>query len=67
VHEAESSEASWQLFSAAFGPIVTALKRLPPEEGEQLHQAYLGFLERDRVANGIRQERLYTVILGRRK
>lgn len=66
-HEAASPQESWELFSTAFGPIVTALKRLPPEEGERLHQAYLSLLEEDRVGEGIRQDRLYTVILGRRR
>jgi ubiquinone/menaquinone biosynthesis C-methylase UbiE len=67
VHEAESSEASWELFSTAFGPIVTALERLPADEAENLHQAYIGLLDEDRVEDGVRQERTYTVILGRRR
>ncbi len=66
VYEAESPEASWALFSKAFGPIVSALKRLPAEEGEQLHQTYLALVEGDRGDHGVRQERLYAVILGRR-
>lgn len=66
VYEASSPDESWELFSKAFGPIVSALKRLPPEEGERLHQAYLALVEGDRTDHGIRQERLYTVILGRR-
>ena len=67
VHEVASGEDSWALFSKAFGPIVTALKRLPPDEAESLHRAYIALLEEDRVGEGIRQERLYTVIVGRRK
>ena len=67
VHEAASPEESWELFSKAFGPIVTALKRLPADEGEQLHQAYVELLGKDSVDGAVRQERLYTVILGRRK
>lgn len=67
VHEAASPEESWELFSKAFGPIVTALKRLPADEGEHLHQAYVELLGKDSVDGVVRQERLYAVILGRRK
>lgn len=38
-----------------------------PTRPRSLHRAYIALLEEDRGGQGIRQERLYTVILGRRK
>jgi 2-polyprenyl-6-hydroxyphenyl methylase/3-demethylubiquinone-9 3-methyltransferase len=67
VHEPASGEASWELFSKAFGPIVTALANLPAERGEELHRAYVDLMEKDRDGDRIKHERLYTVILGRRR
>jgi SAM-dependent methyltransferase len=67
VHDSASGEESWELFSKAFGPIVTALGNLPPDRGEELHRAYVELMERDRDGDRIKHERLYTVILGRRK
>jgi len=68
VHVAPSADASWELFSTAFGPIVSALARLDADGRERLKRTYLGLLEADRDDAGhIRQERLYTLVLGRRR
>jgi SAM-dependent methyltransferase len=67
VHEPASGEESWEVFSKAFGPIVTALANLPAERGEELHRAYVDLMEKDRDGDRIKHERLYTVILGRRR
>jgi SAM-dependent methyltransferase len=67
VYEPASGEESWELFSKAFGPIVTTLANLPADRGKELHRTYVELMERDRDGDRIRHERLYTVILGRRK
>jgi SAM-dependent methyltransferase len=67
VQEPASGEESWELFSKAFGPMATAVATLPPDRVEDLHRAYVELMEKDRDGDRIRHERLYTVILGRRK
>ena len=54
-------DASFDVVSSSVGAIFA------PDRGEELHRACVGLIEGDRVGEKIRQERLYTVILGRRK
>jgi SAM-dependent methyltransferase len=67
VFDMESGEAGWQLFSKAFGPVVTLLQMLPPERAEELHQQFVAMAEADRDGDHIHQERSYVLIIGRRR
>lgn len=61
----ESAEENWQLFSTAFGPIVTLLAA-QPDRAEEIKEAFMANLEADRDGDGYRQERTYLLIRGTR-
>jgi SAM-dependent methyltransferase len=61
----ESAEQNWELFSTAFGPIVTLLAA-QPGRAEEIKGAFMANLEADRHGDGYRQERTYLLIRGTR-
>jgi SAM-dependent methyltransferase len=66
VWEAPSPDAVWDLMSQAFGPLVALLANLPDRRAE-IHDALVGLAARDFDGTRVRQERTYTLILGRRR
>ena len=44
-HEADSAEEYWQDFSSNFGPMKTLCDTLDDDHREELHQAFVEFLE----------------------
>lgn len=62
----DSAEENWELFSTAFGPIVTMLAA-QPDRAEEIKDAFIANLEDDRVGDGYCQERTYLLIRGTRR
>jgi SAM-dependent methyltransferase len=67
VGEIESGEALWELFTQAFGPVVTLVQMLPEDQVEDLHRTFVDYAEQDRVGDGLRAERDYLLITGTRR
>jgi ubiquinone/menaquinone biosynthesis C-methylase UbiE len=65
--EYPSGEWSWEFMSTRFGPTVTLLERLPPEQAEELHQKMVAFSEQARQGDRIVDEREYLLVLGTRR
>lgn len=65
--EIESGEALWELFSEAFGPIVTARRMLPEDRVEELHRTFVAYAEEDRVGDHLHVDRDYLLIAGVRR
>lgn len=63
----ESGEAVWQLFSTAYGPTRALAESLDPDRREELHRAYVAFLENYRTAHGVCLPRPYLIVLGTRR
>jgi SAM-dependent methyltransferase len=61
-----SAEENWELFSTAFGPIVTLLAA-QPDRAAEIKEAFMANLEADRDGDGYRQERTYLLIRGTRR
>jgi ubiquinone/menaquinone biosynthesis C-methylase UbiE len=68
-HVAESAETYWQDFSANFGPMKTLVETLDADRVEELHRAYVDFLESGFGSEGgeIRHTREYQLITGTRR
>jgi SAM-dependent methyltransferase len=67
VFHAASGEATWELFTAAYGPTKTLAESLDPAAREELHRGWVELFERSRVDGEIQQSRPYLLILGTRK
>jgi SAM-dependent methyltransferase len=66
--ESESGEASWQLFSANFGPVKTLADNLDDERREEFHRAWVSFFEDGyRQGDKIVQPREYLLVTGTRR
>ncbi len=63
----ESAEAVWQLFTSSHGPFKDLLASLDARRREQLHRAYIGYLERYRVDGGISAPDDYLIVVGKRR
>lgn len=64
---AESAEAIWQLWTSSAGPLRTLVESLEPGRREELHRAYVDYLDRYRRADGgIRAPDKYLLVLGGR-
>ena len=63
----ESGEAYWELFATSYGPTKTLVEALG-ERSEELHRAWVDFMEANNRANGgILHQREYLLVLGRRR
>jgi SAM-dependent methyltransferase len=67
VLQGESAEAIWRLFTTAHGPLKARVQSLDPRRREQLHRAFLGYLETYRVDGGISAPDDYLLVLGTRR
>lgn len=67
VGEMESGEALWELFTEAFGPVVTLVKMLPEERVEELHRTFVDYAEQDRVGDKLIANRDFLLITGIRR
>jgi SAM-dependent methyltransferase len=65
--EAGSGEELWQLFSSSAPPVLSLLRALDDERGEQFHQAFVELYESYREGAAVRAPRRYLLVLGRRK
>jgi len=67
VHEADSGEEVWELFSTSFGPLKVLAASLDPERREELHHTVAEFFEGYRDGDVVRQPREYLLVLGTRR
>lgn len=67
VGEAESGEELWQVFTVAFGPVVSLVKMLPEERVQELHRTFVDYCEQDRAGDKLVANRDYLLIVGRRR
>jgi SAM-dependent methyltransferase len=65
--QGESAEAIWRLLTTAHGPFKTRVESLDPPRREQLHRAFLGYLETYRADGGISAPDDYLLVLGTRR
>lgn len=65
--EGEHPREMWESFRASYGPSYTLWSSLDDERRAELDQAMIELLEGSRTQDGIRQERRYIVVLGRRR
>jgi SAM-dependent methyltransferase len=65
--QGESAEAIWRLFTTAHGPFKARVESLDPRRREQLHRAFLGYLETYRADGGISAPDDYLLVLGARR
>jgi SAM-dependent methyltransferase len=63
----ESAEAVWELWSTSAGPLKALVESLEPGRREELHLAYVGYLERYRANGGVSAPAKYLLVLGRRR
>ena len=65
--DVESGEDLWQLFSHSSPPVVSMLRRLGGEDGEEFHRAFVELFETYRAGERVRAPRRYLMTLGRRR
>jgi SAM-dependent methyltransferase len=65
-HEFDDLEEYWQLYSSAFGPMVTLLAS-QPDKADEIKTAFLANAGRDRDGDRIPQERTYALIRGTKR
>lgn len=63
----ESAEAIWLLFTTAHGAFKARVESLDRRRREQLHRAFLGYLENYRVDGGISAPDDYLLVVGTRR
>ncbi|MDQ2969409.1 MAG: class I SAM-dependent methyltransferase [Actinomycetota bacterium] len=63
----ESGEELWQVFVASFGPLKTLYDSLEQPRREELHNAYVEYMEQHRTNGRIEAPREYVIILGTRR
>ncbi len=66
-YEGSSGAEMWQDMVENFGPAHVLAESLEPERRRELDSTMIELLERDRDGDAIRQERLYLLVLGRRR
>lgn len=65
--QVETPEELWEDMSEGFGPIKTLLGRLSPDPAEAFRSDMFAFLDRQRTDDGIRLDRVYNLVTGKRK
>jgi SAM-dependent methyltransferase len=63
----ESGEAIWQLFVTSHGPYKALHDSLEPSRREELHRAFVAYLERHQTECGINAPDEYLLVLGTRR
>lgn len=63
----EQPDELWEMSLSSFGPMKTLWSSLDDERRRELHDAYMGYMERYRKNGGVETPAEYLVILGRRK
>jgi SAM-dependent methyltransferase len=67
VLQGESGEAIWRLFTTAHGAFKARAESLDARRREQLHRAFVGYLEGYRADGGINAPNDYLLVLGTRR
>lgn len=62
-----SSEALWELFTTAFGPVKALAEGLDQSRRSEFHRAFVDFYNEYRVPGGVSSPREYLLIVGRRR
>lgn len=62
----ESGQAAWSTFSTGFGPVVSLLEELGPQEAAALESEFVAFHEAHRSTSGIVLPRPYVITRARR-
>ncbi len=63
----DSGEAVWQLFTSSHGPFKALVESLPSGRRQELHRAWVDYVEAYRTNGGIRAPEEYLLILGTRR
>ena len=63
----ESGEAIWEFLLTCHGTFKALVEALAPDRREELHRAYVAYLERHRTDGGIHVPDPYLLILGKRR
>ncbi|MEX0629996.1 MAG: class I SAM-dependent methyltransferase [Chloroflexota bacterium] len=63
----ESGQAIWQLFTGSHGNFKALVESLAHDRREELHRAFVDYLERYRVDGSIRAPDDYLLVLGKRR